>query len=197
VSGSLRYGPPRILAPLRLGPGNMFTGSSADASVFALPRPGQCALLLHRQQPGKFIELAPQDDVRNCAVSEDGQWVATGSHNSQSVFVKVWDGRTGKLVKDLPVHGSSSVGFSPDGCWLAATGGGCRLWAVGSWQEGPKISGDSFAFSPDSSVLAVQDGFGVVRLYDPNTGREYARLEVGSQVRSIPHCFTPDGGLLI
>jgi tetratricopeptide (TPR) repeat protein len=46
-------------------------------------------------------------------------------------------------------------------------------------------------------VLAVEDGFGVVHLYDPNTGREYARLEVASQVRPIPQCFTPDGAQLI
>src|SRR5262249_55988032 len=149
-------------------------GSSADARVLALPRGGQCALLLHRDHPGKVIELAPQDDVRFCAVSPDGRWVATGSHHSQSVFVKVWDGRTGKFETDLPVHGSSFVGFSPDGRWLATTGGGCRLWIVGSWQEGPRISGDQFAFAPDSKVLAVEDGFGVVHLYNPKTGGEYA-----------------------
>jgi serine/threonine protein kinase/WD40 repeat protein len=194
-SGLLRYGPPRLLGPAT---GTIVTtGASADARVLALARADQCALLLHRDQPRKFIELAPQDDVRNCAVSSDGEWVATSSHNSQSVFVKVWDGRTGEFVKDLPVHGSSRVRFSPDGRWLATSGGGCRLWLVGSWEEGPKISGDYFAFSPDSNVLAVEDGFGVVHLYDPNTGREYARLEVGSQVRPISQCFTTDGAQLI
>jgi tetratricopeptide (TPR) repeat protein len=195
ISGSLRYGPPRMLGPATGTIGA--TGASADARVLALPRAGQCALLLHRDQPRKFIELAPQDDVRNCAVSSDGEWVATSSHNSQSVFVKVWDGRTGKPVKDLPVHGSSMVCFSPDGRWLATSGGGCRLWLVGSWEEGPKISGEHFAFAPDSKVLAVEDGFGVVHLYDPNTGREYARLEVGSQVQPIRQCFTTDGAELI
>jgi hypothetical protein len=89
------------------------------------------------------------------------------------------------------------VRFSTDGRWLATTGGGFRLWAVGSWQEGPKFSGEHFAFSPDSKVLAVGDGFGVVHLYDPNAGREHARLDVGSQARSLPQCFTPDGAHLI
>jgi tetratricopeptide (TPR) repeat protein len=194
LSGLLRYGPPRILGPATVWSD---TGVSADARVLALARPGRCALLLHRDRPGTFIELAPQDDVRYCDVSLDGQWVVTGSHNSQSVFVKVWDGRTGKHVKDLPVHGHGDVRFSRDGRWMATTGGGCRLWTVGSWQEGPKISGEHFAFSPDSHVLAVGDGFGVVHLYDPNTGREHARLEVGRQARSLPQCFTPDGAHLI
>jgi serine/threonine protein kinase/WD40 repeat protein len=194
LSGLLRFGPPRILGSATTVGG---TGVSADARVLALARPGKCALLLHRERPGTFIELAPQDDVRYCDVSSDGQWVATGSHNSQNVFVKVWDGQTGKHVKDLPVHGHGGGRFSTDGRWLATTGGGCRLWAVGSWQEGPKISGEHFAFSPDSNVLAVGDGFDVVHLYDPNTGREHARLEIGSQARSLPECFTPDGAHLI
>jgi WD40 repeat protein len=194
LSGLLRYGPPRILGSASSVGG---TGVSADARVLALARPGRCALLLHRERPGTSIELAPQDDVRYCDVSSDGQWVVTGSHNSQSVFVKVWDGRTGKHVKDLPVHGHGGGRFSSDGRWLATNGGGCRLWAVGSWQEGPKFSGEYFAFTADSSVLAVEDGFGVVHLYEPNTGREHARLEVGSQARSLPWCFTPDGAHLI
>jgi serine/threonine protein kinase/WD40 repeat protein len=193
MSGWLRYGPPRMLGPATAPR----AGASADARVFGLPRDFQWALLLHRDQPGKFIELKPQDDVRSCAVSSDGHWVAAGSHASRSVSVKVWDGRTGEFGKDLPVYGPSRVGFSPDRRWLATTGGGCRLWAVGSWQEGANISGDNFAFSADSQVLAVEDGFGVVHLYDPDTGREYARLEVGIQARSLPQCFTPDGAHLI
>jgi WD40 repeat protein len=144
MPGLLCYGPPQMLAPLS---GWDITGSSADGRVLALPRYHRCALLLHRDQPGKFVELAPQEDVRCCAVSSDGHWVATASHNSQSVFVKVWDGRTGKLVKDLPVAAGSFVDFSRDGRWLATHGGGCRLWAVGSWEEGPKISGEQFAFT--------------------------------------------------
>src|SRR5262249_41951865 len=156
-----RYGPPRVLGPeTALGP----TGSSADARVFALPRAGQCALLLHRDQPGNLIELAPQDDVRGCAVSSDGRWVATASHESQGVSVKLWDGRSGKLENALPVYGHATMTFSPDGRWLATYAGGCRLWTVGSWEEGPKISGGASAFSPDSKVLAVEDGFGVVHL---------------------------------
>jgi serine/threonine protein kinase/WD40 repeat protein len=194
LPGLLRYGPPQILARMV---GRDLTGLSADGRLLALPRYHGCALLVQRDHPDKFTELTPQEDVRFCAVSPDGRWVATGSFNSQKVFVKVWDGRTGRPVNDLPVQGFGFVGFSPDSRWLATTGGGCRLWAVGSWEEGPKISGDRFAFSPDSKVLAVEDGFGVVHLYDPNTGGESARLEAGSQARQIPQCFTPDGTQLI
>jgi WD40 repeat protein len=94
--------------------------------------------------------------VRYTAVSPDGRWAATGSHFDTKV--KIWAARTGKLEKELPVEIGSMVGFSPDGKWLATSGGGCRLWSVDDWQQGPQIGGNQFAFSPDSRLLAVETG---------------------------------------
>jgi serine/threonine protein kinase/WD40 repeat protein len=108
--GILCFGPPRIVASNFAGEQ---VGSSADGRVLALPRDGQCALLLHPDRPGKIIDLAPQDDVRYCAVSPHGDWVATGSHHSQGVFVKVWDGTSGKFEKALPVYGHPLWGSAP------------------------------------------------------------------------------------
>src|SRR5262249_53075833 len=115
------------------------------------------ALLLRRDRPGPPLVLGPQDDVRHCAVSPDGRWVATGQHSrEQPIGAKVWESDGGRLIKDLHVSGMCGVGFSPDGKWLVTTGGGCRLWAVGTWEEGPFIGKETaFAFSPDSKVLAV------------------------------------------
>jgi tetratricopeptide (TPR) repeat protein len=95
-------------------------------------------------------------------------------------------------VKELPVD-MTRVGFSPDGKWLWTR---TRLWAVGSWQEGPQIGGWDFAFSPDSKLLAVTTG-GAVRLVNPDTGREYARLEDPKQDRPLFMCFSPDGTQLV
>jgi WD40 repeat protein len=92
------------------------------------------------------------------------------------------------------------VGFSPDGRWLAARGDGLRLWAVGSWREGPFLGGipaAAFAFSPAEKLLATETGYGALRLVDPGTGREYARLEDPDQVRSAWICFSPDGTQLL
>ena len=91
----------------------------------------------------------------------------------------------------------SWVRFSPDGRWLATTGGGCRLWAVDSWQEGPYLGGTLLAFSPDSKLVAVETGHGVIRLVDPDTGREYARLEDPNQDRCGSLCFSSDGTQLV
>jgi hypothetical protein len=145
-----------------------------------------------------LIPLKPQHDTRFVAVSPKGEWVATGSHGSTDVYVKIWEARTGRHVADLPVESSSLVGFSPDGRWLLTTGGGCRLCSVGTWREGPKIGGElgAFAFSPDSKVLAVEAGSGTVLLLDPDTGREYARLEDPNQDRAGALTFSTDGSQL-
>jgi serine/threonine protein kinase/WD40 repeat protein len=191
--GAWKLGPPRVLVD---GPQlGMRIGASDDGQVLALPSRGQGSWLIHtdRRQP---VDLGPQDDVRFCAVSPDGRWVASGSHSSRDVFVKVWDGRTGRPVADLPVQGGSLVAFSPDGRWLATTGGGVRLWKVGSWQEGPKVPGDNCTFSRDGRILAVSQGLGVVRLCNPDTGAEYARWESPAQVRLEPVGFSPDSSLL-
>jgi hypothetical protein len=132
--------------------------------------------------------------VRYIAVSPDGRLVATGSHGGTKV--NVWQAEDGKPEKELPVEGLSLVGFSPDGQWLATTRDGLRLWAVADWRQGPEIGGRDFAFSPDSKVLAVETGYGSVRLVDPSSGREYARLEDPNQARAEPR-FSLDGSRLI
>jgi WD40 repeat protein len=110
---------------------------------------------------------------------------------------KVWDAATGELARELRVPGSREVTFSPDGRWLMTNGGGCRLWEVGSWMEGPKVGGASGCFSPDGRLLAVEDPPGAIRLVHPESGREVARLEAPEQTRLMPHCFTLDGTRLI
>jgi tetratricopeptide (TPR) repeat protein len=134
-------------------------------------------------------------------VSPDGRWAATGSHNlHEGSGAKVWDAASGQHVADLPVGDECSVDFSPSGKWLLTSGGGCRLWEVGTWREGANLgaSADNTAhtFTADEKVLALADQPGVVRLVSPDSGKELARLTIPEADHLLPHCFTSDARYL-
>jgi eukaryotic-like serine/threonine-protein kinase len=192
---TLRIGPPHKVAV----PGPVcHVACNSDGQVIAVSQ-FQGGRVLLAARPDQPVSFGPHDDARYVAVSPDGLWVATGSHNGTGV--KIWDALTGECKKELPVDGSR-VGFSPDGKWLATNGGGLRLWAVGSWWEGPRIGGGVFAFSPDlkspsGKLLAVETSYGAVRLVNPDTGWEYARLEDPDLDRALELSFNADGTQLI
>jgi serine/threonine protein kinase/WD40 repeat protein len=192
----LRVGPPEKLP---IPPAFMGMAASRDGRVVACAQQWG-ALVLHRDNPDQPVRLEPHGDARNVAVSPDGQWVATAGFHEPG-GVKVWEARSGEFIINLPAGELCGVAFSPpDGRWLATTGSaGVHLWAVNSWTEGPSISGpaSSPAFSPDGKILAVETGSGVIRLIDPDTGRDYARLEDPNSERAGYIGFSPDGGQLI
>ncbi|HEX6513747.1 MAG TPA: tetratricopeptide repeat protein, partial [Chloroflexota bacterium] len=194
---ALRVGPPqRLLNTRQL----QSWGASRDGEVVAIPAGRGAAVVWHRSS-NRWLDLGEQDDVRTCAVRPDGKWIATGSHTlSRGVGAKVWDAASGRLEKELPVGGLCGVYFSPDGKWLTTGSGGCRLWEVGTWREGPRLdnpaNNPSHAFTADDALLALGDQMGVVRLVIPDTGREIARLTTSEPTRLMPVCFTPDGATL-
>jgi WD40 repeat protein len=204
--GARRIGPPVLVHDSRM---QEYWGSSPDRRVLAIPNYGGGALVYHRPPPaapagreesGRLVPLAGQEDVRFCAVSPDGRWVATGSHNVRvGPGAKVWNARTGELVAALPVGGQCGVGFTPDHHWLVTTSGGVRLWDVGTWRPGLKLSdiAGAFATTRDGRLMALEDVPGVVRLVVPDTGRELVRLSAPEQTRLRPLAFTPDGGRLV
>jgi serine/threonine protein kinase/WD40 repeat protein len=198
ASGRRQYGPPEHFAA-KTNQVSGGVGCSADCAVVALPDlyNGAQELLV---SSGRRINLTPQEDVRSCAVSFDGKWVATGSFTAlKGPGVKVWDASSGNHVCDLPVGAPGVVKFSPDGRWLLSTAGGARLWSVGDWSEGPplgKSAGDG-AFSRDGQLLALADEPGIVRLIVPKSGHELARLTAPQAVRLSPIFFTRDGRRLI
>jgi WD40 repeat protein/Tfp pilus assembly protein PilF len=190
-------GPPRSIRPLHAGG----AGSSADGAVVAVAN-DKGALIWRASENRTFETIGRQSNVRFCAVSPDGRWVATGSGELlDGAGAKVWDAATGKLEAEFPVNRLCRVWFSPDGKWLVTGGGGYRIWAVGSWQEGPALGGseqsNACAFRQDGQLLAVSDKPGVVRLVEPSTGREVTKLTAPVQSRLWPTGFTPDGNKLI
>jgi hypothetical protein len=81
---------------------------------------------------------------------------------------------------------------------------GYRLWRTESWEEGPPIAqvpGENgafaqFAFTRDSTILAVAAGVGQVRLINPDTGSAVACLSVPDQTVVQPRAFSADGAEL-
>jgi serine/threonine protein kinase/WD40 repeat protein len=192
---TVQIGPPALLDAFHEG----HASGAPDGKVIALAA-GWGARII-RPGDGKSFNVGPQDDVRGCAVSPDGRWIATGSHGLRSgPGCKVWDAVSGRPVANLPVGGGCPVWFSPDSKWLVTGSGTHRIWEVGSWREGPALASAGHvgcAFSADGKLLALDDVPGVVRLVDPGTGREVARLTAPAETRLLPRTFTPDGGKLL
>jgi WD40 repeat protein len=182
--------------------------------VLVIPNYSAGAVVLHRSlssdpaennggKPRQVALQGPQGDVRICAVSPDGRWIATGNHWDFGTGVIVWDAQSGTPAKNLDI-GPSWVGFSPDGNWLLTSGGGYRLWRVGTWEEGPSIKKDDYshraghaAFTTDGKMLALAGEESHVRLVEVATGVEIARLTVPEQTNLRPQCFSRDGSQLV
>ena len=189
-------------------PGNQYIMAlSRDGKVLAAAQ-GDGAVVWHADQP-KPLELKGHYDVRDVAVSPDGQWVLTGRFSLPS-GIKVWRTRPGKceFVCDLPGN-HTWVAFSPDGKRFLTSGMGksgtgnariIRRWAVGTWAELPfpePLEGFQPAYSPDGKWIVLETGAGVARLIDADTAKEYARLEDPSKDRASQFAFTPDGTKLL
>jgi WD40 repeat protein len=149
----------------------------------------------------KPVVLRPDPRVGYIAISPDSHWAATSSwHHS---LVKVWDARSGSLVRTLPMPARTTVAFSPDGRWLATSTTEYQLWGVGTWQpKGPPMPGQEVpewnftAFSPDGRVIARTTEGISIQLLETLTAKPLATLEAPGSIRPARFQFSPDGSLL-
>jgi WD40 repeat protein len=202
--GGLRLERPEKLA---LPPGGYMISQSRDARVLAMAVRNTISSqrwagtwVLHADQPQPRRLDDAQPDAAHVAVSPDGRWVASASHQGDTV--KIWDLHSGRLVRRLKQGGGYGYcQFSPNGKWLATGLDGNRLWAVneGPWSEGPRLRpGDALmpVFSPDSTVLAHETNTALVRLVDVASGREIVQLP-DPYLEVVTPLFSPDGTRLI
>ena len=145
------------------------------------------------------------------AFSPDGTWLATGGMDGTA---RIWDPATGQQLAELSHSGKigkvvRAVAFSPDGTRLATTSSGdstVRIWDPATGQQLAKLSHGSLAarlgrgpvvrevaFSPDGTRLATTgSGDSTVRIWDPATGQQLAKLSHGSK-GVLAVAFSPDG----
>jgi serine/threonine protein kinase/WD40 repeat protein len=199
---TLRVGPPHRLASGVDWPLSVGASAGPGGRVLAIPD-GAYTTVIHRDRPERTFKLGPQTDVRHCAVS--ATWVVTCTHwpDGQSRGARVWTADTGRHVLDLPLNGYVLAMFSPNGQRLATRsleggkGEELRLWETGAWREVMRFEGASFAFSPDSRSLALNDVIGAIRLVEIDSGREVGRVS-GLELKPFARiCFTADGSRLI
>jgi WD40 repeat protein len=153
------------------------------------------------------------------AISPSGKYVATGgedpnwhfapvagleSEASHRLKVKLWDLRSGKLVRMFSGHYSEDGGtqvlqFTPDSRKLFAGGEGfVALWDIRTGKLARQFDNEyGSALSPDGKMIAVSrfanwNGFAI---YSAATGKILAkRTGPPSRVQSL--AFSPDGRLL-
>jgi serine/threonine protein kinase/WD40 repeat protein len=197
AAGQWVMGPPQRL-PL---PRGSALGQSRDGRVTVTcsrgvdsEQPYAGGWILHADRPNQPIHLDPCADIGWITVSHDGRWVVTATHGVGQA--KIWDARDGRLVRQLAEVGAGYARFSPDGRSLSTDVDGGRLFAVGTWEPGPRL-GSAGTFTPDGKLVAVPAAGRGDRLVDPATGRTLATLEDPNlQSIQLP-VFTPDGTRLI
>ncbi|HUF38545.1 MAG TPA: protein kinase [Anaerolineales bacterium] len=149
--------------------------------------------------------------IHKVLYSPDGRTLASVGEDGTA---RLWDARTGELLKTLSIHptqhGGTGLAFSPDGTLLATatddlgpvrgdnTGGLVKIWDFESFEEllnipGPRVF--ALAFSPDGTQLvSVGDNHTLV-FHDTTTGEELFSLS-GHTARVIGAVFSPDGSRL-
>jgi serine/threonine protein kinase/WD40 repeat protein len=149
----------------------------------------------------KVSETGTQLGMRFGDLSPDGLLFASGAWHAPGV--KVWDTRTGELVKRLPADDehketTATVAFSPDGRNLVvATTYEICFWEVGSWSITRRLPGNNvlaaMAFSNDGRTFASTHLRNKICLRDATTGQVLAELEAPNSGMIGGLAFNQDG----
>jgi WD40 repeat protein len=175
------------------------------------------ALALHDAATGKLLKaLSPPaytNYVKQIAFSPDGRTFAINEADRGGV--EVWDVATGKRLHEFPVAPDSirSLAFSPDGKSVAATGYGptvhvCELASgkdAAAQRPGHRSAQQLIAFVLGGKFVATGGDDGVIRIWDPRTGKQQYVLRHGDVPKDRFNSITawirglavsPDGKLI-
>lgn len=139
-------------------------------------------------------------NVDSISFSPNGEIFASGSWDG---IVRLWDVKSGKLLKKLKGHtGSvSSISFSPDGKTLASgsSASSLFLWDIQTGKILKPLRGhsnpiNSIAFSIDGDKLASGSDDNTIRIWDVLSGKSPVTLNNVSKVSSV--AFGREGKIL-
>jgi WD40 repeat protein len=130
-------------------------------------------------RPGGVAHLP----VQSVSVDRDGALIVAGSNDNT---VRLWDARSGELVREIPLNGPRSVGtvaFDPSGTRIAVGGSDGTLHVIDA-QNGDRIGTvmphlgavSSVAFGHDGQWIATGDSTGTVRVWDVTKGTTFETI---------------------
>jgi RNA polymerase sigma factor (sigma-70 family) len=167
------------------------------------PRAADEPVVVEKAKPGRFrlvLQAPPPVSVNSVAVSPDGSLVATAADG-----VRLYDARTGTLLRAIGDAGDRGIAFAPDGRTLAAAGFHMdKLVGIYDVQTGKRLQSlaghtewetDALAFSPDGKLLASTGVDKQVLVWELATGKLRHRL--ADQPFRVPAlAFSPDSATL-
>lgn len=152
---------------------------------------------------GLLYEVAAhRKDIVSLAVSQDGQWIATGGEDKQFAIFKSVDGTE---VKRISQHEDwvSAMDFSRDSK-LFATGSydkSVKVWEVGTWELLKTIDESSawvtaLSFSEDGSILGIGNEKDECIFYSMEYGRRVLLIDdFRNKIQSLE--FSIDGKMMV
>ena len=196
---AIQVGPWEQVAPLE---GYFWAAYSADGkTILAQHGADHFHILDGRSFKAIARSSTNHPGLRYHALSPDGRWAATGAWHNPTV--KIWDARSGELVRTINTEDMSNVAFSPDNRWLVIGGKDYQFLEVGTWKPARRLTRppmESFppamAFSRDGRILALCHSWRTVRLVRPDTGEELATLEPPVPWNITSLSFNADASLL-
>jgi RNA polymerase sigma factor (sigma-70 family) len=175
----------------------------AERQAPAPPQAGDRPVVVDKAKPGPLhlvLQVPPPVSVNSVAVSPDGSLIGTAADG-----VRLYDARTGSLLRAIGDAGDRGIAFSPDGRTLAAAGFHMdKLVGIYDVQTGKRLQSlaghtewetDALAFSPGGKLLASTGVDKQILVWELATGMLRHRL--ADQPFRVPAlAFSPDSATL-
>jgi WD40 repeat protein len=154
---------------------------------------GQGGTRVWDTRTGRLLHTCKAADSRASAVTTDRLFTSVAFTPDGTMFLectasvgntysepaRLWDIRTGKLVREL--GGGRPIALSPDGSIVAAGGKSVSLRDIRTGEELHRLTGhlkktQSIAFSPDGRLIYAGGSYGTTNIWEVATGRHLVTL---------------------